>query len=300
MKVRASPLGQRLTPAVDHVNALRNGRPSMGRDRRPARPAGRRCNGSGASRASSRSRSSIVVPPEQGADAEGAWSATAATGASAAEEEELRARCSRIRRHRARARRGVRSEWTVSSRPHRSQDRHGTVRLAPVGPGQQMIPLLSIWLYDLQRAPTKGSDLTMSICHHRSLRRAGSGLRCRHRHAVDVLTPWTNLDTVTQAPQHAAGDEPAWAAAAGTGQADRRTHLFGAVWGHLDGTADELLALAISRLTPACGLTLLPRGRPASAYVAAACALDAAVHAWVMTSRPRAGGSPRRPPSRPY
>ena len=55
---------------------------------------------------------------------------------------------------------------------------------------------------------------------------------------LDAPTPCTNW-TVTQVLQHAAGDQLAWAAAAGTGSGPPDNPFEPS--GHLDGTVDELL-----------------------------------------------------------
>lgn len=99
-------------------------------------------------------------------------------------------------------------------------------------------------------------------------------------------TPCTEW-TVTQVLQHAAGDQLAWAATlgVGTGPADNPF----APSGHLEGGVNDLLdpALATARTAwaaighdrPAVPTPLPPGELPVS-VAAAACALDAAVHAW--------------------
>ena len=93
--------------------------------------------------------------------------------------------------------------------------------------------------------------------------------------------------TVAQVFQHARGDQLAWAAAigAGTGPAENPFTPSGV----LNGSAAELIepALAVAR-TAWAGVradddavpTPLPQGPLPAATAAAACALDAAVHAW--------------------
>ena len=92
---------------------------------------------------------------------------------------------------------------------------------------------------------------------------------------------------MTQVLQHAAGDQLAWAATlgVGTGPADNPF----APSGHLEGGVNDLLdpALATARTAwaaighdrPAVPTPLPPGELPVS-VAAAACALDAAVHAW--------------------
>src|ERR1700684_3632178 len=93
--------------------------------------------------------------------------------------------------------------------------------------------------------------------------------------------------TVTQVLQHAAGDQLAWSAALGVGRGPAENPF--APSGHLDGKAADLLepALAAAR-TAWAGIghdqpavpTPLPQGELPAEVAAAACALDAAVHAW--------------------
>jgi uncharacterized protein (TIGR03086 family) len=93
--------------------------------------------------------------------------------------------------------------------------------------------------------------------------------------------------TVTQVLQHAAGDQLAWSAALGVGSGPAENPF--APSGHLDGSAADLLtpALAVAR-TAWAGIghdqpavpTPLPQGELPAEVAAAACALDAAVHAW--------------------
>ena len=93
--------------------------------------------------------------------------------------------------------------------------------------------------------------------------------------------------TVTQVLQHAAGDQLAWSAALGVGSGPAENPF--APSGLLDGSAADLLtpALAAAR-TAWAGIghdqpavpTPLPQGELPAEVAAAACALDAAVHAW--------------------
>jgi uncharacterized protein (TIGR03086 family) len=107
---------------------------------------------------------------------------------------------------------------------------------------------------------------------------------------LDTPTPCTNW-TVTQVLQHAAGDQLAWAAAVGTGSGPQDNPFEPS--GHLGGTVGELLAPAIATAHAAWATiaadapsvpTPLPQGALPAATAAAACALDAAVHAWDVTS----------------
>lgn len=103
---------------------------------------------------------------------------------------------------------------------------------------------------------------------------------------ADAPTPCSAW-TVTQVLQHAAGDQLAWAAAVGVGTGPAENPF--APSGLLKGTVDELIepALAAAR-TAWAGIradddavpTPLPQGALPAPTAAAACALDAAVHAW--------------------
>ena len=93
--------------------------------------------------------------------------------------------------------------------------------------------------------------------------------------------------TVTQVLQHAAGDQLAWAAALGTGSGPADNPF--APSGQLEGSVSDLLepSLATAR-TAWAGIdrdqqalpTPLPQGELPAPVAAAACALDAAIHAW--------------------
>jgi uncharacterized protein (TIGR03086 family) len=93
--------------------------------------------------------------------------------------------------------------------------------------------------------------------------------------------------TVTQVLQHAAGDQLAWAAALGVGSGPDGNPFEPS--GHLDQGVGELLdpALATARTAWAkigsvddAVPTPLPQGELPAPVAAAACALDAAIHAW--------------------
>jgi uncharacterized protein (TIGR03086 family) len=93
--------------------------------------------------------------------------------------------------------------------------------------------------------------------------------------------------TVTQVLQHAIGDQLAWAAALGTGSgpAENPFAPSGRIDGTIAGFTKPALAVASSAWA-AAGTggdalpTPLPQGSLPAAAAAAACALDAAVHAW--------------------
>jgi len=114
-----------------------------------------------------------------------------------------------------------------------------------------------------------------------------------HRDQPTPCTGWT----VTQVLQHAAGDQLAWAAALGVGDGPSANPF--APSGHLDGGVSSLLdpALATARTAWAriapdddAVATPLPQGQLAAPVAAAACGLDAAVHAWDIAA---ALGQPR-------
>ena len=114
------------------------------------------------------------------------------------------------------------------------------------------------------------------------LRDAASLVTDANRQAPTPCTEWT----VTQVLQHAAGDQLAWAAAVGAGTGPSENPF--APSGRLPGSVDDLIepALAAAR-TAWAGVpagdsvpTPLPQGAFPAPTAAAACALDAAVHAW--------------------
>jgi len=97
--------------------------------------------------------------------------------------------------------------------------------------------------------------------------------------------------TARQVLEHAAGDQLAWAAT--VGRASQPSYNPFAPSGHEDGSAADLLTEAVSAATvawselpsdvssrPESVPTPLPQGALAPEIAAAACALDAAVHAW--------------------
>jgi uncharacterized protein (TIGR03086 family) len=102
----------------------------------------------------------------------------------------------------------------------------------------------------------------------------------------DAPTPCTEW-TTTQVLQHAAGDQLAWAAALGLGNGPDDNPFDPS--GKLDRPLDELVATAVAAAQSAWATvteidgsvpTPLPQGPLPTATAAAACALDAAVHAW--------------------
>jgi uncharacterized protein (TIGR03086 family) len=102
----------------------------------------------------------------------------------------------------------------------------------------------------------------------------------------DAPTPCTQW-TATQVLQHAAGDQLAWAAALGVGSGPSENPF--APSGHLDGSTGDLVQPALAAARTAWAQigrdddavpTPLPQGKLPAPVAAAACALDAAVHAW--------------------
>lgn len=97
--------------------------------------------------------------------------------------------------------------------------------------------------------------------------------------------------TVAQVLQHAAGDQLAWAAALGTGSGPADDPFSPS--GRLGCSVGDLLAPAIATAATAWAAvpigaesvsTPLPQGTLPAATAAAACALDAAIHAWDITA----------------
>jgi uncharacterized protein (TIGR03086 family) len=116
---------------------------------------------------------------------------------------------------------------------------------------------------------------------------AGAGVTDAQRDAPTPCTEWT----VAQVLQHAAGDQLAWAAALGTGAGPQHNPFDPPE--HLQGSVAELLAPAVAAATTAWTAvapgngpvpTPLPQGALPAAVAAAACALDASVHAWDVTA----------------
>jgi uncharacterized protein (TIGR03086 family) len=96
--------------------------------------------------------------------------------------------------------------------------------------------------------------------------------------------------TVTQVLQHALGDQLAWAAAIGVGTGPAENPFTPS--GRIEGSADELARPALAAARSAWAQvrggddavpTPLPHGALPAPTAAAACALDAAVHAWDIT-----------------
>jgi uncharacterized protein (TIGR03086 family) len=103
---------------------------------------------------------------------------------------------------------------------------------------------------------------------------------------ADAPTPCSAW-TVTQVLKHAAGDQLAWAAAIGVGTGPAENPF--APSGLLKGSVDELIEPALAAAGTAWASvradddavpTPLPQGALRAPTAAAACALDAAVHAW--------------------
>jgi uncharacterized protein (TIGR03086 family) len=115
------------------------------------------------------------------------------------------------------------------------------------------------------------------------LRNAAALISDANREAPTPCSEWT----VTQVLQHALGDQLAWAAAIGVGTGPSENPFTPS--GRLEGSVDDLVesALAASRTAWArvrsdddAVPTPLPQGAFPAPTAAAACALDAAVHAW--------------------
>jgi uncharacterized protein (TIGR03086 family) len=115
------------------------------------------------------------------------------------------------------------------------------------------------------------------------LRNAAALISDANREAPTPCSEWT----VTQVLQHALGDQLAWAAAIGVGTGPSENPFTPS--GRLEGNVDDLIesALAASRTAWArvrgdddAVPTPLPQGAFPAPTAAAACALDAAVHAW--------------------
>ena len=118
---------------------------------------------------------------------------------------------------------------------------------------------------------------------------------------ADAPTPCSDW-TVAQVFQHAVGDQLAWAAAIGVGSGPAENPFTPS--GLIQGSVDELIepALAAAR-TAWAGVradddavpTPLPQGPLPAPTAAAACALDAAVHAWdIAVALGEPGGLPDR------
>jgi len=119
------------------------------------------------------------------------------------------------------------------------------------------------------------------------LRKAAALITDANREDPTPCSAWT----VTQVLQHAAGDQLAWAAAIGAGAGPAENPF--APSGHLAGSVDDLIEPALTAARTAwAGIgadndavpTPLPQGAFPAPTAAAACALDAAVHAWDITA----------------
>jgi uncharacterized protein (TIGR03086 family) len=128
------------------------------------------------------------------------------------------------------------------------------------------------------------------------LRNAATLISDANANAPTPCSAWT----VAQVFQHAVGDQLAWAAAIGEGTGPAEDPFTPS--GLLKGSAAELIepALATARIAWAkvradddAVPTPLPQGTRPAATAAAACALDAAVHAWdIAVALGRPGGLP--------
>ena len=115
------------------------------------------------------------------------------------------------------------------------------------------------------------------------LKAAAAMIGNANRKAPTPCTEWT----VTQVLQHAAGDQLAWAAALGVG-AGPTSNPF-APSGHLETSVNDLLGPSLATARTAWAAinhdnqavpTPLPQGELPAPVAAAACGLDAAIHAW--------------------
>jgi uncharacterized protein (TIGR03086 family) len=115
------------------------------------------------------------------------------------------------------------------------------------------------------------------------LRNAADLVNDANREAPTPCSQWT----VAQVLQHATGDQLAWAAAIGVGTGPSENPFTPS--GHLEGSIDDLTKPALDAARTAWTRvrsdddavpTPLPQGALPAPTAAAACALDAAVHAW--------------------
>ena len=127
------------------------------------------------------------------------------------------------------------------------------------------------------------STLTVITESLELLRTAAASISADDAQAGTPCSDWT----VAQVLQHAIGDQLAWAAGLGVGTGPSDNPF--APSGRLDGSVDDLVEPALALATTAwAGVrhddeavpTPLPQGPLPAATAAAACALDAAVHAW--------------------
>ena len=115
------------------------------------------------------------------------------------------------------------------------------------------------------------------------LRNAAALVSDANREAPTPCSEWN----VTQVLQHALGDQLAWAAAIGTGTGPSENPFTPS--GRLEGNVNDLVRQALATARTAWARvssgadavpTPLPQGALPAPTAAAACALDAAVHAW--------------------
>ena len=117
------------------------------------------------------------------------------------------------------------------------------------------------------------------------LRNAAALISDANREAPSTCSEWT----VTQVLQHALGDQLALGGGDRCRDQDRPRTPSRLLAQRIEGSIDELTKLALDTATTACARvrcdddavpTPLPQGALPAATAAAACALDAAVHAW--------------------
>ena len=128
------------------------------------------------------------------------------------------------------------------------------------------------------------------------LRNAAALISDANANAPTPCSAWT----VAQVFQHAVGDQLAWAAAIGVGTGPAENPFTPS--GLLEGSAAELIEPALATARTAWATvradddavpTPLPQGPLPAATAAAACALDAAVHAWdIAVALGQPGGLP--------
>jgi uncharacterized protein (TIGR03086 family) len=116
-----------------------------------------------------------------------------------------------------------------------------------------------------------------------ALQKNAAAINATNAAAPTPCSEWT----VTQVLQHAVGDQLAWAASLGVGPGPSENPFTPS--GHLEGSVKDLIEPALATAGTAwAGIgpddkavpTPLPQGVLTAPIAAAACALDAAIHAW--------------------